>query len=173
MPHRNLTPDTVFKPSAPPGSEPVFAFANSEALDCEQDQYKQLIKAELVRQGLPPAHLADRMQIPRPKLHKILKQNTPLSDTMRDQIFAELGIDDVRARFSVALLRDYRAYSEKSAFVAVEGLKSLYLELKTCRRGAIDVDLRPAIIHEAVRRAYDLLLSHQDRVMQNDQTLQA
>lgn len=173
MPHRNLTPDTVFKPSAPPGSEPVFAFANPGPRVCEQDQYKQLINAELARQGLPPAHLADRMQIPRPKLHKILKQNTPLSDTMRDQIFAELGIDDVRARFSVSLLRDYRAYSEKSAFVAVEGLKSLYLELKTCRRGSIDVDLRPAIIHEAVRRAYDLLLSHQDRVMQNDQTLQA
>ena len=113
------------------------------------------------------------MQIPRPKLHKILKQNTPLSDTMRDQIFAELGIDDVRARFSVALLRDYRAYSEKSAFVAVESLKSFYLELKTCRRGSLDVDLRPAIIHEAARRAYDLLLSHQERVIQNDQTLQA
>ena len=90
MPHKNLTPETVFKPSSPPGSEPVFAFANSEPLDCEQDQYKQLIKAELVRQRLPPAHLADRMQIPRPKLHKILKQNTPLSDTMRDRIFVEL-----------------------------------------------------------------------------------
>lgn len=43
----------------------------------------------------------------------------------------------------------------------------------TCRRGSIEVDLRPAVIHGAARRAYDLLLSHQERVMQNNQTLQA
>jgi len=29
------------------------------------------------------------------------------------------------------------------------------------------------VIHEAARRAYDLLLSHQERVLQNNQTLQA
>lgn len=43
MPHRNLTPETVFKPSSPPGSEPVFAFASPSSRGCEQDQYKQLI----------------------------------------------------------------------------------------------------------------------------------
>ena len=70
MPHRNLTPETVFKPSSPPGSEPVFAFASPNPGGCEQDQYKQLINAELARQGILPAHLADRMCLSRPKLHK-------------------------------------------------------------------------------------------------------
>lgn len=173
MPHRNLTPDTVFKPSSPPGSESVFAFANPGLRESEQEQYKRLINDELVRQGILPAHLADRMQIARPRLHKILKQTNPLPDCLRDRIFDELGMDHVRAKFSVALLHDPRAYVEQAVFLATESLKSFYLEVLTCRRGSIEVDLRPAVIHEAARRAYDLLLSHQERVMQNSQTLQA
>lgn len=173
MPHRNLTPDTVFKPSNPPGSEPVFAFANPGPRACEQEQYKQLINTELARQGIHAAHLADRMGLSRTKLHKILKQTNHLTDGLRDQLFDALGIDHVRAKISVTLLRDHNAYAEQSVFLATESLKSFYLEVLTCRRGSIEVDLRPAVIHEAARRAYDLLLSHQERVMQNDQTLQA
>lgn len=173
MPHRNLTPDTVFKPSSSPGSEPVFAFANPRPRACEQGQYKQLINAELARQGILAAHLADRMGLSRPKLHKILKQNNQLNDALRDQIFDVLGMDHVRAKISVTLLHDPNAYVEQSVFLATESLKSFFCEVLTCRRGSIEVDLRPAIIHEAARRAYDLLLSHQERVMQNGQTLQA
>jgi hypothetical protein len=92
---------------------------------------------------------------------------------LRDRIFDELGMDHVRAKISVALLHDPRAYAEQSVFLATESLKSFYLEVLTCRRGSIEVDLRPAVIHEAARRAYDLLLSHQERVMQSSQTLQA
>lgn len=172
MPHVNLTPETVFKPGAP-GSEPVFAFAADKHKFCEQDQYKQLISAELLRQGICCAHLADRMGISRAKLHKILKQKSPLIDSLRDQIFDALGIDHARAKFSVAMLQDHRAYVDQAAFLATESLKSFYLEVMTCRRGSIEVDLRPAIIHEAARRSYDLLLSHQERVIQNSQTLQA
>jgi hypothetical protein len=52
-----------------------------------------------------PAHLADRMQIPRAKLHKILKQtNAAVGRPLRDKIFDELGIDHVRAKISVAML---------------------------------------------------------------------
>jgi hypothetical protein len=132
-----------------------------------------LINAELARQGIPPAHLADRMGMSRPRLHKILKQTNPLPEGLRDRIFNELGMDHVRAKISVALLRDPDAYANQAVFLATESLKSFYLEVMTCRRGSIEVDLRPAIIHEAARRAYDLLLSHQERVMQNHQTLQA
>jgi hypothetical protein len=105
--------------------------------------------------------------------HKILKQTNPLTDDLRDRIFDELGMDHVRAKISVALLHDPQAYAEQSVFLATESLKSFYLEVLTCRRGSIEVELRPAVIHEAARRAYDLLLSHQERVMQNSQTLQA
>lgn len=173
MPHRDLTPETVFQPSTDPETEPVFMFANPNPELCEQDQYKQLINAELARQGILSAHLADRLRMARPRLHKILKQTNPLTDGLRDRIFNQLGIDHVRAKISVALLRDPDAYANQAVFLATESLKSFYLEVMTCRRGSIEVDLRPAIIHEAARRAYDLLLSHQERVMQNDQTLQA
>ncbi len=173
MPHRNLTPETVFKPRTDPETEPVLLFANPNPGPGEQDQYKQLINAELARQGIPPAHLADRMGMSRPRLHKILKQTNPLPEGLRDRIFNELGMDHVRAKISVALLRDPDAYANQAVFLATESLKSFYLEVMTCRRGSIEVDLRPAIIHEAARRAYDLLLSHQERVMQNHQTLQA
>ncbi|WP_235982116.1 hypothetical protein [Novosphingobium aerophilum] len=168
-----MTPETVFKPSTDPEVEPVFLFANPKPGVGEQDQYKQLICAELTRQGIPPAHLADRLRMTRPRLHKILKRTNPLTEGLRDRIFNELGIDHVRAKISVALLRDPDAYANQAVFLATESLKSFYLEVMTCRRGSIEVDLRPAIIHEAARRAYDLLLSHQERVMQNDQTLQA
>ena len=70
-------------------------------------------------------------------------------------------------------LQDPVFVANQAVFLATESLKSFYLEVMTCRRGSIEVDLRPAIIHEAARRAYDLLLSHQERVMQNHQTLQA
>lgn len=173
MPHRNLTPETVFKPSTDPETEPAFMLAVPNSGLCEQEQYKQLINAELGRQGILPAHLADRMRLPRPRLHKILKKTNPLTDGLRDRIFDQLGMDHVRAKISVALLRNPDAYSNQAVFLATESLKSFYLEVMTCRRGSIEVDLRPAIIHEAARRAYDLLLLHQERVMQNDQILQA
>jgi hypothetical protein len=89
------------------------------------------------------------------------------------QLRREHGIDHVRAKISVALLHDPHAYVVQSVFLATESLKSFYLEVLTCRRGSIEVDLRPAVIHEAARRAYDLLLSLRERVMQNNQTLQA
>lgn len=173
MPHRNLTPETVFKPSTDPETEPVFMFSNPSPGGGEQVQYKQLINAELARQGIAPAHLADRLQMTRPRLHKILKRTNPLTEGLRDRIFSELGMDHVRAKICVALLHDPDAYANQAVFLATESLKSFYLEVMTCRRGSIEVDLRPAIIHEAARRAYDLLLSHQERVIQNDQTLQA
>jgi len=169
----DLTPDTVFRPLTSIGDTPLFNFGSAAPHACEQAQYKQLINAELARQGVLCAHLADRMGIQRPKLHKILKQTKPLSDSLRDDIFDQLGIDHVRAKFCVSLLRDHRAYVEQSVFLTCESLKSFYLEVVTCRRGSIEVELRPAIIHEAARRAYDLLLSHQERVIQNDRTLQA
>jgi hypothetical protein len=96
-----------------------------------------------VRQGILPAHLADRMSLARAKLHKILKQSNPLSDALRDQIFDELGMDHVRAKISVALLHDPHAYVEQSVFLATESLKSFYLEVLTCRRGSIEVDSAP------------------------------
>lgn len=173
MPHRNLTPETVFKPLDTAQTETVVALEGPPPTSCEQDQYKKLIAAELMRKGMPLAHLADRLRLPRPRLHKILKRTSPLSEELRDRIFGELGIDAVRAIISIALLHDYRTYVGQAAFLTAESMKSFYLEVMTCRRGSIEVDLRPAIIHEAARRAYDLLLQHQERVMMNDQTLQA
>lgn len=52
-------------------------------------------------------------------------------------------------------------------------MKGFYCEILTRRRGEIQVTLRPPIIHEALGRAYEMLLSHQERVMEHDRTLQA
>ena len=103
----------------------------------------------------------------------MIRQTCALTDDLRDKLFAELGIDHVRAKFSVALLNDYTAYREQAAFLTCEGLKSFYCEIATCRSGEIQVDLRPAIIHAALRKAYEMLLSHQARVLEHDQNLQA
>lgn len=173
MPHSALTPETVFKLNTETGGQPVFMFAGAAPQLSEHDQYKRLIDAELTRQGIPLAHLADRLSIRRTHLHKIIRQTGILSDNLRDRLFEKLAIDHVRAKLCVALLRDYTAYQDQAAFLASEGLKSFYCEVVSCRSGEIHVELRPAIIHAALRRAYELLLSHQDRVIEHDQNLQA
>ncbi|MBB6125452.1 hypothetical protein [Sphingobium subterraneum] len=173
MPHSTVTPDTVFRPSPASGQESAFSFGEPPQRLSEQQQYKRLIDAEAARQGIPLAHLADRLHMHRTRLHKVIRQTRALKDELRDRLFAELGIDHVRAKFSVALLHDYTAYGEQAVFLACEGLKSFYCEVATCRRGEIQVDLRPAIIHEALRKAYEMLLSHQARVLEHNRTLQA
>lgn len=172
MPHSALTPETAFKPSTTAGETPLFAFAHPSPRLSEQDQYKRLIDAEATRQGIPLAHLADRLGIKRTRLHKIVRQSNPLSENLRDRMFEELGIDHVRAKVCVALLCDYEAYGEPNLFLVTEGLKSFYCEVVSCRRGEIHVDLRPAIIHAALGKAYEALLSHQERVLENEQNLQ-
>ncbi len=173
MPNSALTPETVFRPRSTSTSESVFCFGDSTPRLSEQEQYKRLIDAEAARQGIPIAHLADRLEIHRTRLHKVIRQTRALTDDLRDKLFAELGIDHVRAKFSVALLNDYTAYREQAAFLTCEGLKGFYCEVATCRSGEIQVELRPAIIHAALRKAYEMLLSHQARVLEHDQNLQA
>lgn len=172
MPHSALTPETAFKPATAPGETPLFAFAHTPPRLGEQEQYKQLIDAEANRQGIPLAHLADRLDIPRTRLHKIVRQTNPLSENLRDRLFEALGIDHVRAKVCVTLLSDWEAYAEPRMFLVTEALKSFYCEVYSCRRGEIHVDLRPAIIHAALGKAYEALLSHQDRVLENEQNLQ-
>lgn len=172
MPHMNLTPDTVFAPKLLSRSEPLFAFACSKPAACEQEQYKLLINTELARQGTFCAHLADRINMPRTRMHKILKQGSPLSDSLRDQIFQEMGIDHVRAKISVALLNDHAAYFDQAVFLAAENLKGFFFEAKTAQRGSIEIEIRPAVVHQAARHTYDLLVVHQTRVLHFDHNLQ-
>lgn len=171
MPHSALTPETAFQPSTAPAETPLFAFAQAAPRFGEQQQYKRLIETEATRQGIPIAHLADRLAIRRTKLHKIIRQTNPLGENLRDQLFEVLGIDHVRAKVCVALLCNYEAYSEPSMILVTEALKGFYCEVVTCRRGEIHVDLRPAIIHAALGKAYEALLSHQERVLEHEQNL--
>lgn len=154
------------------GNESIFVFDQTEERLSELDQYKRLINAEVIKQGVPLAHLADRLGVSRTRMHKIIRQTNILSDDLRDRIFEALGIDPVRAKVCVALLRDHRAYYDPNIYLVTEGLKGFYCEVISRRRGEIHVDLRPAIIHAALAKAYDALLSHQDRVIEHEQNLQ-
>ncbi|MDP3907692.1 hypothetical protein [Novosphingobium sp.] len=148
------------------------AFAEDRPRLSEQEQYKRLIAAELARQNLPLGHLADRIGLLRTRLHKIIRKTGLLTEDLRDQLFAELAIDHVRAKISVVLLQDPDAYAEQSVFLAAEALKAFYYEVATCRSGEIHVDLRPAIIHLALHKTYEMLLIHQERVLEHDRDLQ-
>ena len=94
------------------------------------------------------------------RLHKIIRRHVALKDDLRDRLFEVLGIDCVRADFCVAILGDHTAYDDPEVFVVCEAMKGFYCEIITRRRGEPQVALRPRIIHEALGRAYDLLLSH-------------
>ena len=72
MLHGTMTPETVFNLS--------FAIGNaSTAGATEQSRYKRLITAELARQSIPIAHMADKLGMLRTKLHKVLRQGAFLS----------------------------------------------------------------------------------------------
>lgn len=64
------------------------------------------------------------------------------------------------------------AYDDAEVFLICEAMKGFYCEIITRRRGEIQVALRPPIIHEALGRAYSMLLTHQDKILENDRTLQ-
>ena len=173
MPYSTLTPDTVFQAKCPASDESAFMFAKDTSRLSEQALYKALIDAQAAKCGVPLAHLADRVGIARPHLHKVIRGTLAMKDGLRDQLFEALAIDCVRAKFCVVFLHDQTAYDDPGVFIVCEGLKGFYCEIISRRRGEIHVSLKPPIIHEALGRAYDLLLSHQQRVIENDRTLQA
>lgn len=169
----SITPDTVFQSRTEVEVDTVSTDRDTCWRLSEQDRYKRLIEDQAAKKGLPLAHLADRVQIRRPRLYKTIRNTIALKDDLRDRLFEALDIDCVRAKFCVNFLHDHTAYDDPEVFLVCEALKGFYCEIITRRRGEIHVTLRPPIIHEALGRAYDLLLSHQARVMENDRTLQA
>lgn len=72
---------------------------------------------------------------------------------------------------AASMLKSETAYHDQAVFLAAEALKGLYYEAASGRRGAIQVDLRPAIIHTALSRAYAMLLTHQERLLEANRTL--
>ncbi|AXU21504.1 hypothetical protein C7W88_22025 (plasmid) [Novosphingobium sp. THN1] len=169
MMHGAMTPETVFNPTFTLRNANHGAGASDA--DTEQCRYKRLINGELARQSIPLAHMADKLGLQRTKLHKVLRQGAFLSEDLRDQLFEELGIDHTRATIAVSMLKSEATYHDQAVFLATEALKGLYCEAASARRGAIQVDLRPAIIHTALGRAYEMLLTHQERVLEANRTL--
>ena len=172
MPHRTLTPETAFKPKAQTADASAFSFAPPAPRLTEQDQYRLLITDQAAKQALPLAHLADRLGVGRSRLHKVLRQGAALVDDLRDRLFEALGIDYVRAKFCVALLHDFTAYDDPAILLVCEAMKGFYCEVVSCRRGELHVAIRPQLIHEALGRAYEMLLAHQERVLEADRSLQ-
>jgi hypothetical protein len=169
MLHGAMTPETVFNFTFDVRN-PHGAAGPSDAAT-EQARYKRLINSELARQAIPLAHMADKLGLLRSKLHKVLRQNAFLAEDLRDQLFEQLEIDHTRATIAVSMLKSEAAYYDQAVFLAAEALKGLYCEAASGRRGAIQVDLRPAIIHTALGKTYEMLLTHQERVLEANRTL--
>lgn len=169
MLHGAISPETVFNPVI--ATRHVNCSTLGGGVDDEQSRYKRLVNSELARLGIPLAHMADRLGLLRTKLHKILRQGAYLSDELRDRLFVELGVDHTRATIAVSMLKSDTAYYDQAVFVAAEGLKGLYCEAASGRQGEIQVDLRPNIIHLAQGKTYEMLLNHQERVLEANRTL--
>ncbi len=169
MLHGAMTPDTVFNPII--AARPADNIAPKAKRDDEQARYKRLITSELARQSVPLAHMADRLGLLRTKLYKILRQGAYLSDDLRDLLFQQLRIDQARAAIAVSILKNEATYYDQAVFLATEGLKSLYFEAASGRQGQIEVDFRPVVIHSALGKMYEMLLTHQERVLEANRTL--
>ena len=74
MPHRTVTPETVFRPRPASSNDSVFSFGEPSPRLSEQEQYKRLIDDQAAKQSVPLAHLADRLVIGRPRLHKVIRK---------------------------------------------------------------------------------------------------
>jgi hypothetical protein len=164
-----ITPVTVFNQGFVSGSDGDRA--GQGTADTEQTAYKRLINCELTRQVIPLAHMADRLGVLRTKLHKVLRQGAHLDEKLRLRLFEQLQIDQTRATIAVSLLRSHLAYYDQAVFLAAEGLKGLYCEARLANQGTIQIDLQPAIIHTAAGRTYAMLMVHQARVLEANQTL--
>lgn len=171
MPHRTLTPDTVFRPRPSADEASAFSFGPATKPPTEQDRYKLLIVDQAAKQALPLGHLADRIGVNRSRLHKILRNSAALGDDLRDRLFEELEIDPVRAKFCVVFLHNHEAYDDPSISVVCEAMKGFCSEVLSCRRGELHVSIRPQLIHEALGRTYEMLLKHQERVLEVDDKL--
>lgn len=169
MLHGAITPETVFHPVM--DTRDADQRSGDAERETEQSRYKRLINSELSRQAIPLAHMADRLGLLRTRLHKVLRQGAFLSDQLRDQLFEELAIDHTRASIAVTMLKREAAYHDQAVFLAAEGLKGLYCEAASGRRGEIRVELRPAIIHFALGKTYEMLLTHQERILEAHRTL--
>lgn len=171
MPHRSLTPETVFRPR-PSADEPsAFSFGPAMKPLSEQDRYKLLIVEQAAKLALPIGHLADRIGVNRSRLHKVLRNGAALSDELRDSLFEALEIDPVRAKFCVVLLHNEAAYDDPSISVVCEAMKGFCSEVLSCRRGELHVSIRPQLIHAALGKTYEMLLQHQARVLEVDDKL--
>lgn len=89
MPHRTMTPETVFRPRPTSASESVFSFGEPSPRLSEQDQYKRLIDDQAAKQGMPLAHLADRLEIRRPRLHKVIRKSLSLNRPLTKSAVAD------------------------------------------------------------------------------------
>lgn len=171
MPHRTLTPETVFRPSSSADEASAFSFGEAKKPLTEQDRYKLLIIEQAAQQSLPLGHLADRLGVGRSRLHKILRNGSALSDELRDHLFRALAIDPVRAKFCVVFLHDHAVYDDPSIQIVCEAMKGFCCEVLFCRRGELHVSIRPQLIHAALGHTYELLLKHQARVLEIDDKL--
>ena len=156
----------------PSADEPsAFSFGPTKKPLTEQDRYKLLIIEQAAKQALPLGHLADRIGAGRSRLHKVLRNGAALSDELRDRLFDALELDPVRAKFCVVFLHNQTAYDDPSISVVCEAMKGFCSEVLSCRRGELHVSIRPQLIHEALGRTYEMLLKHQERVLEVDDRL--
>ena len=103
MPHSTVTPETVFRAKPPSPEASAFSFGEPAPRLSEQEQYKRLIDAEAAKQGLALGHLADRIGVARPRLHKVIRKKVMLRDDLRDRLFEAL--EKAGYRFDVITLQ--------------------------------------------------------------------
>ncbi len=169
MPVAALKPEEDFLPAhvvrTQPASQALFEFASEKPPIREQELYKHLIRDTLkARQGLSFAKLASRLHMEKTALVRIVSGTHDLSDKLRDQLFEELDIDHVRAKICVVFLRDPDLYDDLTAKMLSEAVKALYCQIDCCRNG-IQLEIRPSIVHELMKRGMDMLLEAQEEIL--------
>lgn len=169
MPAAALKPEEAFLPAhvlrAQPASQALFEFAAEKPAIREQELYKLLIRDTLkARHDLSFSKLAARIHMEKTALVRIVSGTHELSDKLRDQLFEELEIDHVRAKICVVFLRDPDLYDDLTAKMLSEAVKALYCQIERCRKG-IQLEIRPSVVHELMKRGMDMLLEAQDEIL--------
>jgi len=145
-------------------SQHLFDFAIDHAAEDEQQLYKTLISNVRTASGVTLTTLADKMDMSISQISRLLGTKKTLSDQNRDKFFKVLEIDQARAKLCVVWFHDPAIYDEFTALAMTEALRELQNQFSTCRTD-IHIDIKPSIIHELMKRAFDKLLHHQEQVL--------
>ncbi|NBW75729.1 MAG: hypothetical protein EBR34_08010 [Sphingomonadaceae bacterium] len=151
-------------------SQAIFSFAAT--VEDDNSRYRNLIERHRERQHLTYQQLASRTGLTKNRVWRLLTTDCPFPIAERDALLAALDLDAERARLTVSYFQDIDLYDELQGIHIYQAYASMTKQF-TSNPDALVIDIKPSIFDEVMRRAFSMLLQHQETVLANAERLSA